>query len=121
MCSLSQGDDHTLDRLLELDGEIMLVSSDGAYWVKFQVRRVTATPARPHGLSYALTLHGPRNERLVAFDTRTQLGRRRGADLKTIATSATGRSRTPIPTRSNSRAHSGLKSIGFSKSEQYSD
>lgn len=65
---MDQGDDHTLERLLELDGEIMVVSSDGAYWVKFEVKRVAATPARPHGLSYSLTLHGPRNERLVGFD-----------------------------------------------------
>jgi hypothetical protein len=32
------------------------------------VRRTDVTPERPHGLSYSLTLHGPRGERLVGFD-----------------------------------------------------
>lgn len=45
-----------------------MVSADGAYWVKFVVKRVPVSPGKPHGLDYSLTLHGLDNERLVGFD-----------------------------------------------------
>jgi hypothetical protein len=32
------------------------------------VRVVPSTEAKPHGLDYSLTLHGPNGERLVGFD-----------------------------------------------------
>jgi len=32
------------------------------------VRQVPATESKPHGLDYALSLHGPSGERLVGFD-----------------------------------------------------
>jgi hypothetical protein len=38
------------------------------YSVKFEVRRVPATPERPHGIDYALTLHAPDGTRIVGFD-----------------------------------------------------
>jgi hypothetical protein len=60
--------DETLDTLLDLDGQILVLDEEGDYWVKFEVRRVTVTPGRPHGLYYSLTLHGKDNERLVGFD-----------------------------------------------------
>ena len=60
--------DASLDALLELDGQVLVVDSAGDYWVRFTVRRVPSSPARPHGLDYSLTLHGPRGERLVGFD-----------------------------------------------------
>jgi hypothetical protein len=60
--------DETLDTLLDLDGQILVLDGKGEYWVKFSVRRVDATPERPHGLDYAFTLHGKNNERLVGFD-----------------------------------------------------
>ena len=66
--SVERTPDHCLDQLLELNGEVLVVSEDGRYWVKFEVRRVPASSARPHGLNYSLTLHGPENERLVGFD-----------------------------------------------------
>jgi hypothetical protein len=59
--------DRGLDTLLDLDGE-MFVIDEGGYWVKFEVKRVTPTKERPHGLSYSLTLHGRSGERLVGFD-----------------------------------------------------
>jgi hypothetical protein len=62
-----EGEDYTLDRLLELADEILVVHGDG-YWVKFDVKVVEKTPERPHGLSYSLTLHGPNNERVLGFD-----------------------------------------------------
>lgn len=60
--------DHGLDRLLDLHGQVVVLTEDGDYWVKFDVERVPATDLRPHGLKYSLTLHGPDNERLVGFD-----------------------------------------------------
>jgi len=60
--------DASLDTLLDLDGTVLVIDEKGGYWVKFEVRRVDVTSARPHGLSYSLTLHGNANERLVGFD-----------------------------------------------------
>ncbi len=60
--------DHTLDVLLELDGEVFVVDPAGGHWVKFVVTRVPASTEKPHGLDYSLTLHGPDGERLIGFD-----------------------------------------------------
>jgi hypothetical protein len=61
------GRDTGLDYLLGLDGEIQ-VQNDEGYWVKFEVSRVVATPERPHGIRYSLTLHDPDGNRLMGFD-----------------------------------------------------
>jgi hypothetical protein len=58
--------DHTLDTLLLLDGETFVV--EGAFWVKFIVKRVRASTEKPHGLGYSLTLHDGDNQRLLGFD-----------------------------------------------------
>jgi hypothetical protein len=72
--------DHGLDVLLDLDGQVLVVDPDGGHWVRFTVTRVPATRAKPHGLDYSLTLHGPDGERLVGFDNAHPVGRRkRGA------------------------------------------
>ena len=60
--------DPSLDALLELDGQVLVVDPAGKHWVKFSVRSVEPSPERPHGLSYALTLHDEKSERLVSFD-----------------------------------------------------
>lgn len=60
--------DKSLDALLDLDGLVLVVDEKGGHWVKFRVRRVEASEARPHGLDYSLTLHGSENQRLVGFD-----------------------------------------------------
>jgi len=36
--------------------------------LRFAVRLVPASGAKPHGLDYSLTLHGPDSERLMGFD-----------------------------------------------------
>ena len=36
--------DETLDTLLDLDGQILVLDGKGEYWVKFSVRRIRATP-----------------------------------------------------------------------------
>jgi len=60
--------DPALDVLLDLHDQVFVVDPAGHYWVKFIARCVPATPERPHGLEYSLTLHGPEGERLVGFD-----------------------------------------------------
>ena len=69
--------DPSLDALLDLDGQILVVDPEGGHWVKFVVRVVPASQEKPHGLDYSLTLHGPSGERLVGFDTAHPVGQRR--------------------------------------------
>ena len=60
--------DPSLDTLLDLDGQILVVDPRNRYWVRFEVKRVEPSPERPHGLKYSLTLHDAENRRLVGFD-----------------------------------------------------
>lgn len=64
---MSRKTDYGLENLLALDGDTYVIHEAG-FWVKFEVKRVKATPERPQGIQYSLTLHGPGNERLVGFD-----------------------------------------------------
>lgn len=71
--------DPALDTLLDLDGQVLVVDPDGGHWVRFVVKRVPATPEKPHGLNYTLTLHGPDGARIAGFDNaHPPAGRRRG-------------------------------------------
>ena len=71
--------DPSLDTLLDLDGQVLVVDPKGGHWVKFVVTRVPVSPEEPHGLDYALTLHGPDGARLVGFDNAHPVGgRKRG-------------------------------------------
>lgn len=69
--------DPSLDALLDLDGQVLVVDPDGGHWVKFVVRRVPVSAEKPHGLDYSLTLHGREGERLVGFDNAHSVGQRR--------------------------------------------
>ena len=60
--------DPSLDTLLGLDGETFVADAERRHWVKFVVKRVSTSAERPHGLSYSLTLHDEKGERLVGFD-----------------------------------------------------
>jgi hypothetical protein len=60
--------DATLDGLLDLDGQMLVVDPKGGHWVRFVVTRVPVSSEKPHGIDYSLTLHGPDGERLVGFD-----------------------------------------------------
>lgn len=42
--------DPSLDTLLELDGQVLVVDPDGRYWVRFVVTQVPVSSERPHGL-----------------------------------------------------------------------
>lgn len=88
--------DPSLDHLLDLDGQVLVIDPEGGHWVRFVVTRVPAIEAKPHGLDYSLTLHGPDGDRLVGFDNAHPVrrtagpgGRRQGAQdhkhrLKTV-------------------------------------
>jgi Family of unknown function (DUF6516) len=43
-------------------------SLPGWLLAEFEIARVTPSEARPHGLDYSFTLHGPDNRRLIGFD-----------------------------------------------------
>jgi len=58
--------DHTLEFLLAFDGRIHRL--DKGYWLKFEIRRITPSEARPHGLDYSFTLHDGGGRRLIGFD-----------------------------------------------------
>jgi len=58
--------DYGLEFLLAFDGRIHHLEE--GYWIKFEIKRVARTRARPHGLSYSFTLHAPDGTRLVGFD-----------------------------------------------------
>jgi hypothetical protein len=72
--------DLSLDTLLELDGQVLVVDPNGRHWVRFVVTRVPVSSEKPHGLDYSLTLHGPDGERLVGFDNAHPVGRQRRGD-----------------------------------------
>jgi hypothetical protein len=77
--------DASLDALLDLDGQVLVVDPETRYWVRFAVRRVAANKAKPHGLDYSLTLHGPDGERLVGFDNAHFVQRQSGPSRRTGA------------------------------------
>ena len=60
--------DPSLDSLLSLDGMVLVLDPETRHWVKIVARRVPVSEAKPHGLDYSLTLHGPDGMRLVGFD-----------------------------------------------------
>jgi hypothetical protein len=72
--------DPTLDALLDLDGQVLVVDPKNGHWVRFVVTLVPVSPAKPHGIDYTLTLHTADGERLVGFDNAHPVGRQtRGA------------------------------------------
>lgn len=60
--------DPSLDTLLDLDGQVLVIDPAGEHWVRFRVKRVPPSPEKPHGIDYSLTLHGPDGKRLAGFD-----------------------------------------------------
>ena len=68
---MTESPDPTLDALLDLDGQVLVVDPEGGHWVRFVVTRVPASPEKPHGL------HGPDGERLVGFDNAHPVARQK--------------------------------------------
>ena len=69
--------DPTLDVVLDLDGQVLVVDSEAGHWVRFVATRVPVSPEKPHGIDYSLTLHGADGERLVGFDNAHPVGRQK--------------------------------------------
>lgn len=78
--------DHSLDILLELDGQVLIIDPESRHWVRFVVTRVPPTPEKPHGLDYTLTLHSADGERLLGYDNAHEITTGRGPGKKTRAT-----------------------------------
>jgi len=73
-------DDPSMETLLDLDGQVLVVDPDGGHWVRFVVTRVPVSAEKPHGLDYSLTLHGPDGERLVGYDNAHRVADQRLGD-----------------------------------------
>ena len=58
--------EYQLELLLGYDGRRHILES--GHYLKFEIRRVSASPQVPHGLAYSLTLHSPHGERLLGYD-----------------------------------------------------
>ena len=69
---MTESRDPTLDVLLDLDGQVLVVDPEGGHWV-----RAPVSHEKPHGLDYSLTLHGPDGERLVGFDNAHPVARQK--------------------------------------------
>jgi hypothetical protein len=78
--------DRGLDDLLILDDTVLVVDPVGNHWVKFVVKQVAPSPERPHGIRYALTLHGADGERLVGYDNAHPVSAGRGPARRTSPT-----------------------------------
>jgi hypothetical protein len=63
---VSRTGEYTLEFLLDFDGRRHWY--EGGYSLKFEIRRVAPSSARPHGLRYSFTLHDGHGKRLVGFD-----------------------------------------------------
>jgi Family of unknown function (DUF6516) len=94
--------DPTLDVLLDLDGQVLVVDPEGGHWVRFVVTPVPVSPEKPHGIDYSLTLHGPDGKRLVGFDNAHPVGRHKRGEVpdhrhrrRTRTTTATRRPFSP--------------------------
>jgi len=82
--------EHTLEFLLDFDGRTHWYA--GGYRVRFEIRRVKKTKARPHGLRYSFTLHDPSGARLIGSTTLTACGHvaRGSSKHPTLLTTGTG-------------------------------
>ena len=66
MIQLLMQRDSGIDTLLDLHGEI--IEQGQGYWVRIEAWPVEPTPAIPHGIRYALTLHEPYGNRILGYD-----------------------------------------------------
>ena len=74
--------DYELEFLIELHGQEF--EFGGGYRVKFEAQRVKATPGRPHGIKYSLTLHDPAGKRLYGLDNAHKAARKREFDHRHV-------------------------------------
>jgi hypothetical protein len=60
--------DRGLENLLDLNGQVFVVDLLGRFVARFSVNRIPATPNKPHGIDYSLTLLGPDGRRIIGYD-----------------------------------------------------
>jgi hypothetical protein len=77
-------EDETLAYLLDLDGEEIIY--DGGHVARFTVKRIAATPEKPHGVSYSLTFHAADGRRLMGYDNAHAVPHRGGRFVRRQAT-----------------------------------
>lgn len=56
--------DPTLDVLLDLDGQALVVDPEGHQWVRFVVTRVPVLPEKPHGADGEVRIMGSKGDLL---------------------------------------------------------
>jgi hypothetical protein len=83
-----------LQRLLDLDGEIMEVGQ--GFWVELRAKKVPPTPGKPHGIDYSLCLLGPDGRRLVCYDNAHPVSAGRGPARKKSKTGDHRHERTKV-------------------------
>ena len=81
---MTKDNDPFFDTLLNLDGQVFYLGDKG-HRVQFVVILVPASRPRPHGLSYALTLHDPRGQRIAGFDNAHSVSASQGPGGKRLA------------------------------------
>ncbi|MFZ2108981.1 MAG: DUF6516 family protein [Roseiarcus sp.] len=100
---MTESRDPTLDVLLDLDGQVLVVDPEGGHWVRFVVTRAPVSDEKPHGLDYSLALHGPDGERLVGFDNAHPVARqKRGGEPQDHRHPAADDQGLRLPGRGNS-------------------
>ncbi|MDQ2667753.1 MAG: DUF6516 family protein [Gemmatimonadota bacterium] len=58
--------DYGLELLLDYNGRQETLP--GGYFLKFEIKRTSASDSRPHGLRYSFTLHDSDSMRILGFD-----------------------------------------------------
>lgn len=73
--------DHTLENLLDLNGERIVIDNSLGLWVKFEIKK---SENRQQGIRYSLTLHNKTNERIMGFDNshEVEYGAKKGVSPK---------------------------------------
>jgi len=80
-------EDLAVEYFLELDGTVHFVDGKCKYRVKITAKRTDVTPERPHGLSYSLTLHNEKYERILGFDNAHPVPANKGPSTSFMITS----------------------------------
>lgn len=63
---MDEADRSALEFLLAFDGRQHFFAN--GYSVKFEIKEVSRSSGRPHGLKYSFTLHDASNKRILGFD-----------------------------------------------------
>ena len=75
--------DHTLENLIELNGERIIIDESHGLWVEFEIIK---TQSRQQGIKYSLTLHDKSNKKILGFDNSHEIkyGSKRGVSPERV-------------------------------------